>query len=417
MLNTIQLDNLENKENNWQIKDLELHPMSAVLPHLNDAVGAAEGKISEEEAGGNEQVYYDFTKLGSFIWSGSYDGMKFITYPASNGWKATLNVKAFDAYLASLFQQMKEGGMNQIDLCFSQLNAIDALVTGNYSSATPSDVLIQTLKSLQGIVGPDGKSVNFLKLYIDGAHAAGIKVRLTFGGANANATTMKIAGQGETAEGQAEKLAEFMNEYGIDSVGFDIETAAFSEVNTPTQQRAFFEKLHSLLAPEGKTTQLTVEGSVADWPNRYLKALFYGADGSKIFGQLFDHLNLMLYSSSKYYIDANNPTWGIEEWLNIIGKENASKISIGFEDAIPYENPNASAGEKYKVDPNSRGDSAAMIYLQLLAQLKKDGYPTDLGSPFWWPDEGKDNYNPNEPNSVISKTMIDFYQYLESHSS
>lgn len=358
------------------------------------------------------QGYYDYTKIDSFIWSGSYKGQAFITYPKEHQWKATLNEDAFKAYLTSVFQRMKDAGMNQVDLSFAQISSINALLSGDYPPDS-HDPLIQVLKNEQ-FLGSDGQPVDMMKLFIDQAHDSGIQVDLSFGGQNAS--SLKICGDGETAQGQARKLAQFMENYHIDAVDFDLEETGatqFAETNSPEEQRTFFQELHQNLAPHNKKMSLTLEGSHR-WVET-LKAAFYDDQHHSIFGQLFDGLNLMLYSQSQYYIDAKDSDqvdWGIEGWLDIIGKENASKIHIGFEDKVPYEQPTASAGKKYHVDTTNRGQAAAEIYRQLLDTLKKDGYPAELGGPFWWPDSDIDDYNPDKDDSVISQTMVDFYTAL-----
>lgn len=138
-----------------------------------------------------------------------------------------------------------------------------------------------------------------------------------------------------------------------------------------------------------KTSTLTIEGGIQDWPLNFLKELFYDAQNQLIFPQLFNSLNLMLYSQTQYYLDANNPTWGIEQWLNLIGIQNAGMLSIGFEDAVNYAAAAASAGETYNLQTTDPGIAAAEIYLQLLQKLQNDGYPATLGNPFFWPDNNR----------------------------
>jgi hypothetical protein len=89
--------------------------------------------------------------------------------------------------------------------------------------------------------------------------------------------------------------------------------------------------------------------------------LFYDANGNMIFPQLFTSLNLMLYSETQYYIDARNPSWGIEQWLDLIGHSNAGLLHIGFEDAVNYSQAAASAGETYVIDTTNPGVAAAEI--------------------------------------------------------
>lgn len=355
-----------------------------------------------------EQVYYDYTKIDGFIWSGSFDGEKFIEYPADHGWKATLNVDAYQKYLNSVFSRMKEAGMNQVNLSFAQIASIDPLLSGDYcDSKDPFVVVLNNEKFL----GPKGTYVDMLQFYVDTAHQAGIRVDIAFGGQDASG--LKICQAGETASGQAEKLAQFMDKYGFDSVDFDLEDTGaetFVKENTAAEQREFFQTLQKTLASKGRSVILTIEGATS-WAT-VLGALFKDDAGNPIFNNLFNGLNLMLYSQTQYYIDANNATWGIEQWMDIIGKESASKIHIGFEDNVPYENPTASAGEPYHITTSNRGAAAAQVYQQLCLKLQADGYPSDLGSPFWWPDEGIDSYEPSQTNSVISDTMVDFYQAL-----
>ena len=126
-----------------------------------------------------EQVYYDYTKIDGFIWSDSFDGEKFIEYPAEHQWKATLNVDAYQKYLNSVFDRMKEAGMNQINLSFTQIASIDVLLSGDYSAS--KDPFIMVLNN-EKFLGPDGKYVDMLKLFVDTAHQAGICVDIAFGG-------------------------------------------------------------------------------------------------------------------------------------------------------------------------------------------------------------------------------------------
>jgi hypothetical protein len=110
-----------------------------------------------------------------------------------------------------------------------------------------------------------------------------------------------------------------------------------------------------------------------------------------IFFNLFDDLYLMPYSIQQFYLHAenyNNCGWSIEGWLDIIGKENAGKLHIGFEDAVNYADPNASAsGYHYDLTGiNDPGTAAAAIQQQLQAKLIADGYTVSLGKSYFWPD-------------------------------
>ncbi|MFS8564069.1 MAG: hypothetical protein LVR00_07055 [Rhabdochlamydiaceae bacterium] len=75
---------------------------------------------------------------------------------------------------------------------------------------------------------------------------------------------------------------------------------------------------------------------------------------------------------------ATTNTWGIEQWIDLIGgPQFAYMISLGLEDNIPYQTPgaNANPANDYTIKPGSTaGEGAAQVYLQLVAQLMKDGY-------------------------------------------
>jgi len=280
-----------------------------------------------------------------------------------------LDMAKVDQYLSSLISQLKAAGISQIDLGFLQISDIDNLEL---------DPGIQELIKM--------------------AHQNGMKVDLSFGGEDG--TAMQICKGGETPSGQAMKLAQFIKDNGIDAVDFDIENGSFSQVNAPQDARLFFQTLHSQLGAEGKTMALTIMGSIGTWAKGFLKELFYDDNGAPIFSSLFDDLNLMLYSMTQGYISADNPDWGIEGWLDVIGHENASKLHVGFEDMIDYSQPGAIAGQSYPVDTTDSGTAAAEIYKQLLQQLEQAGYPSSLGNPFFWPDLRKhtpDTWNRYQP--------------------
>ncbi len=208
---------------------------------------------------------------------------------------------------------------------------------------------------------------------------------------------MKIQGDPTS---QAEHLAEFMNRYNIDAVDWDIEGAnahALMTVNRPEDAALFFQKLHSLLSAQGKESVLTIEGNLQN-ASGDLSPLF------QQFDQTFDGLNLMLYDGgTHYYLDADNPTWGLKQWLSYV--KDPSKIHVGFFDAIPYENPSASAGGQYPVPQGlSRGAAAAWVYEYVLNQL---GLSSDqAGAPFWWT---------QDPTRLPSdQTIVDFWNALQN---
>ncbi|MBS0623566.1 MAG: hypothetical protein JSS62_02990 [Verrucomicrobia bacterium] len=335
----------------------------------------------------------------------------------------------YTQFLPSLFSQLKESGVSSLDFSFSQFNDIDALLSGTQAPSQQSDTIAQLLAMNKQFSG----HVDLLQVLIDGAHQAGMKVDLSLGGENA--AGMTICQPGETGQGQADKLAQFMDKYKIDAVDFDLEdTGAIEFVKNNPQQTIldFFSQLHSDLSAQGKTSTLTLEGSLASWPKGTFSFLF---SNPSVFNSMFDGLNLMLYGGSKFFIDANNPSWGIEQWLNIIGPQNAGKLHIGFTDSVPYETAGqsggSSAGQAYDIPPGtSRGAAAAMVYQQMEQQVQQDfakqGVSVQLGDPFWWPAataHAADNWSRYVPvngqdtaDFDTQLAMQDFYQQLNQRS-
>lgn len=289
-----------------------------------------------------------------------------------------VNMTKLDQYFNSLLSQLKTAGINQIELSFAQIGGIDNLINGGVG-APSDDVISAMLSTFPGA----------MQELVTLAHAQGMKVDLSFGGEIA--TSMQICKSGETPEGQAQKLIQFMDQFKIDAVDFDIESPAFSQVNSASTVQAFFTALHAGLSAEGKAVTLTAMGSINNGPNGFLREVFYDSNNQPIFNQMFDGLNLMLYSTTEYYINAKTSygDWSIESWIDLVGRQNTSKIHIGFEDGINYASPSSSADGSYNIDTQDSGTAAAEIYEQVLQQLKKDGYPTNFGEPFFWPEYTK----------------------------
>ncbi len=279
--------------------------------------------------------------------------------------KPKLDRIKYDQYLKSLLSQLKASGVNQINLSSAQIASIDALVN-NGIAGPPYDAVVQSLQNY-----PDA-----LNALICQAHGFGMKVAISFGGANVN--SMQICNGDETPEGQAEKLVSFMKTYQLDAVDFDLGYGVFSAANSTVVFRKFFSALFQTLSKQDKQSFLTVNGLVADWPKEILQNLFPVA---------FHGLNLKLYSKTHYYLDANNPKWGLEQWLDLLGQENASFIHIGFQDGLEYAKGNSSAGRTYKINTTNNGTAAAEVYIQAMEQLHHDGYPTSFGDPFFWLDK------------------------------
>lgn len=288
--------------------------------------------------------------------------------------------------LRPLFAELSANNIRQIDLAFTQIQDIEALLNGKSGSAT--DTLTPILKENYP-VGLTGQ--NFLQYLIRFAHKHHVKVKLSFGGVIAADADWKIQGDPVT---QAQNLAMFLSSYELDGADFDIESNALMQVNKPTDVVTFFTTLRNL-SPESDLT-LTVMGDVNYWVKNSLKLLFLDLD------QMFNGVNLMLYSNTHYYVDADNPAWGIKQWLAHVPHSNY--LHIGFYDSIAYENPLSSAGEKYNVSHLTRGQAAARIYLDLLEEL--DMTTDQFGAPFWWTD--------NPLKIAKSSVFSDFYHYLSA---
>lgn len=295
--------------------------------------------------------------------------------------KSKLDGSKYDQYLKSLLSQLKASGVNQINLSSAQLASIDALVN-NGIGGSPYDAIVQSLQNY----------ADALNVLIYQAHNFGMKVAISFGGANGNA--MQICNAGETPEGQAEKLVSFMKTYQLDAVDFDLEYGVFSAANSTDVFRKFFATLFQTLSKQDKQSFLTISGLIADWPKELLQSLF---------PVVFHGINLKLYSKTQYYLDANNSKWGLEQWLDLLGQENASFIHIGFQDGLEYAKGNASAGRTYKIDTMNNGTAAAEVYIQVMEQLHNDGYPTSFGDPFFWPDN---NSNAGRYQAIGSKDKV-----------
>ena len=385
--------------------------------------------------------YFDLGGLGSHLWD-------FIQWDNNvNGGAEVFQVASFNTYLQSLFAQMKAAGMNQIDLSFSQISCIDNYATGNYENVSSSDILAVLIKQMIDSKVYFPPNENLLSLITAAAKQAQMNVCVSFGGEAAGPTDFQICQSGETVQGQAQKLANYMEQYGIQSVDFDIEGANVEDLLTGQDAVGFFSTLHQSLQSGQKAT-LTIQGSLTQTvmgnatdptkPNTFtgpLKPLFYDVNNQLIFANLFDGVNLMLYDSgSRYYLDDKvytddtlTPDWVLEAWLTIIGPQNAGQVNVGFQDATSYQtNASSASGHTYDkpayqgdplvVNPStdSSGTAAAKIFLQMQRTLIQDGYTTQLGTPFWWPNYGdRYGHDKNFNADFVSQVMTDYYTALE----
>jgi prefoldin subunit 5 len=346
----------------------------------------------------------------------------------------TLNTTAFDSYVNSILSQMKGAGITNIDFDFAQLSDVGMIASGG-STSNSTDTIASLMSQYPGA----------LQSFIQLANQAGMTTTLSIGGEMATDADWTIPGIAPGASGPeaesaaaayADQLHDLCRTLGINNLDFDIEDPNFGSILSPGVAQSFFMQLHSDMqgnTPAGQVS-LSSDGDISAWPEGALAALFT-SNGEPIFTKMFDSLNLMLYNDTTYYLSAGSDggqnDFGVEAWLDLIGKENASMVHIGFDDGVNYASSSASGpgDPNYNINSTDPGVAAAEIYEQLLAQLKADGYPTNLGDPFWWPDEidnsaDKARYTPIAgANGTFSANFLDpngdpiiqnFYQTLES---
>lgn len=288
-----------------------------------------------------------------------------------------------DAFLAETFDALDQDKFHNIIMSFAQVCDIDALLAGS-GNGTPTDKITDIFRDNYP-VGSTG--LNFFQYLIRYAHDHNVLATTAFGGAIATTQDWTINGDAVT---QANNLHEFAVRYDLDGLDFDVESTEIMNVNGTDKVTTFFRTLYSLM-PE---VTLTVPGDVNYWAGNVLNPLFENLDS------MFSGVNLMLYSNSQYYLDAHNVTWGIAEWLSYI--QNPLMTHIGFYDNIAYEDPNASAGQKYDVHGLTRGQAAAQIYIDVLKELNYG--VNQFGDPFWWTDT---------PTTIDANVVFeDFAEYL-----
>ena len=336
-------------------------------------------------------------------------------------------------YTDNLFGELKDAGVDTFYFAFAQLGDLDTLVSGTKGTLA-QDVFSQNVNDPNFVVGTGpNQGQTLLQCFVKAAHDRGIKVCVSFGGLFATGDINKILNtSSDTPTGQAQKLADYVNSNGIDQLDFDFEAGAqLFETNTKENTLTFFETLHTALKQNGKIMSLTSLGDVNSNPRGAFKPFYFDDQGNSVINKYFDRVNLMLYSDTNYYLDVNNPnaTWNLNDWIDVVGKDNSSMISIGFDDGVKYEDPTAKGpgGKSYNLDSQSRGKSAAMIYLQLLQDLDAMQYPTNLAECFWWPDEQQYSTRYDIAEQDDSKgisggqtdfrtdvAIKDFYDYLNS---
>ena len=310
----------------------------------------------------------------------------------------SIKQETFHHYFDSLFPQLKDAGITEVDLAFAQICDIPSL--GN-EITNPSDLFGMYLHQYP----------QQIKLMIqEGRSKYGFKFNLSLGGANARDTDYAIpSGQGKD---YAHKLIQTLNDLDISGIDMDIELTTFNTLPDLTELLDFFATMRKELGTERAMT-LALLASVSDWPEKIVRPLFYDAAGTNVFNTMFNGVNLMAYDSgTKYYIYANNspgsasPGWALSEWINLVG--DASKINLGFQDATPYQDTSAWAQPSPEMvfpfslpEGGTCGQCAKTVYDQVQTQLG-----VVLGTPFWWPDESTPRYQPNNDGIVDFGTGV-----------
>ncbi|MFZ4773039.1 MAG: glycosyl hydrolase family 18 protein [Chlamydiia bacterium] len=278
----------------------------------------------------------------------------------------------------AIFDKLKESGITNVIFSFCQV--------GDFSSNLPS------------------------KEAFDALHEAGMKASLAFGG--------QLGGWTGASKAQADALAEFAKNNGIDSIDMDYEL----DTSTPGVDD-YFKELHSQLEGSRIPMTLTVMGS----PSHSIDGAFK-APASEVFtkfDQYFDGLNLMLYDDNHQYLDqpTKDNTY-LRQWLTELKNQNVpidfKQIHIGFMD-FPDPPPtyiNAYPGS------GTQGENAANTYIQVVQDLANNGFPelktSSFGAPFWWP-----NLNNNQEQGkgylgvidTLAKQVDDFNKVMAEHEA
>lgn len=302
------------------------------------------------------------------------------------------SIDEFKEQLHAWFMQLQAQNVGTILLAFGQIDNILELSQNEAPHNSASDLVCDFLHS---------HADNF-KALVDQAHSDYMKVVISFGGILAqNADwTLEPAASLPTP---AQTLAQAVNDLNLDGVDFDVELASFRTTDPQGRTQAMLDNLHPILSKANKPISIASQGAIATWPKGDIKELFYSGD-TCVFNARFDGLNLMLYSDTEPYIDPDDRStgWALVQWLDLIGKENASKVRVGFDDSV-----------NYRIGPytncSSNGAAAAKMYKDALSKLAQDGYPNNFGPVFFWPAL---NMNPYKSLPTLPSFLSDFAREL-----
>lgn len=344
--------------------------------------------------------YLSSTGNGTYIDFGQFFGNRIFTDPSITTWpsgnQVIFNQSALDNVLNDLFNKISQGS-HTLFLSFDQMKDLKDLFSNppQYSGDT-NDTISQVFRynaKVGNISGPD-----FLTYFNETAKAHGLNVVLSLGGKNASPDDWGLP-TGTDPKQYAADTAKALDNFGFSGIDCDVESTGESGFTIPAMQ-TFLSNLHSDWANKGHTIDLTLEGDSVRSPSAGMQPFL------KNFDTMFDGLNIMAYDDTKFYLSSDV----LKQWVSALPKDDLSKIHIGFDDTVNYNDPSANFyGQKFNVPKGlSNGEAAACIYCQLLESsgLK----PSDLGSVFMW--SGKDPQNPQNSNF-----MKDFSKYLRKNGT
>lgn len=333
-------------------------------------------------------------------------------------WSVTppvMNQDQINTYIAGVAASMKAVGVSCINLNFAQLANINALTSSTpwAEQFSPDDSIGMMYKSTAGV------EQNLQEMFIRGFQENGLQTTLTFGGATADATDWAIATPTSSAASQATTLANWAQSMDIANLDFDIESTAFTTANQEGDITSFFTTLTTACNHQPTTTLTVLAGTSNAQPGGLYQTFFQPSASN--FNDWFDGINLMCYNGSFYLDPLNNDivSWGLENWVDIIGTANAHKMSVGFSDELIYSAATCGSGpvgwSQYGINllGTPSGVAAAKIFLYNANKMVADGKIaniTDLRPPMLWPDQAVNSYA--NPASFMTKFSSDFYSTL-----
>ena len=344
--------------------------------------------------------------------AGAWNSWDFVDYSTT---PPTLKMTELDTYMSTLISQLKNAKLDKLTLSFAQVCDLQKIAKGNLENCSHTDSLWMLYKNTDGAFTPS-THLNILQYFMSVLKNSGITPILSFGGAAATEEDFIFGfDDNYTPSDVVSEIMTIINLYSIGGLDFDLETTAMNMVvdNGAANLANFFKELHT---EAGMPITYTVMGQVSLWgtSGSVFKEMF--AQGIS-FADMFDGINLMLYNG-QYYIDAQNPSWGIELWMEDLASqigcqvaETAQYIHIGYNDSLDYTNPATSAGKQYDI-PVDLSSGAAAAFVQNSVQDEMRSILSDssltLNAPIFW--EGKANYATGPDGASLFITDEDSFE-------